>query len=70
MKEQKAQSDREIRVIRRNQKVNLGKLGNLENLRIALPTFIPNLPTFLKLIKFPKKPHSNQHSPNFLSEGV
>ncbi|MBQ8774573.1 MAG: hypothetical protein IJZ50_01825 [Alistipes sp.] len=70
MKEQKAESDRGIRVIRRNQKVNLGKLGNLENLRIALPTFIPNLPTFLKLIKILNKTPSSQHSADFLSEGA
>ena len=48
-------------------KESLVKLGNLENLRRALPTFIPNLTTLLKLTNIPP---SSQQSANFLSEGV
>jgi len=56
--------------MRNERRSRIENLGNLENLGIALPTFILKLPTFLKFIKLPNKLPFDLHYPNFLSEGV
>ena len=56
--------------MRNERRSRIGNLGNLENLGIALPTFILKLPTFLKFIKLPNKLPFDLHYPNFLSKVV